>query len=115
MIDLYDTEIMAIGDVLGQLNATTHHPRNLEGFRKEVIERFGLAGFVVTCVVFESNESGVFLPEITVVGRVEKLPEFDHDRQRFEVQTDVAGISTPGAITPNGTIIEPSKSTAFGS
>jgi hypothetical protein len=113
MIDLLDSDILVIEDVLKRLEAGTTKSRDLEGFRKEVIERFGLAGFVVRCDVYESNVPGMYVPEISILDKTADATVFDHDRMTWEVQHDILGIDTPGALTPDGTIITPSKSVAF--
>ena len=113
LVDLLDSDILVIEGVLKRIHADTHHARDMEGFRKEVVERFGIAGFRVRCDVYTSNIPGVFVPEITIEDKTSDATVFDHDRMTWEVQQDILGISTPGAITPNGTIITPSKSTSF--
>lgn len=115
LINLFDTEWDQIAkNVLGPLNAKQSKVVDLEGFRQEIIERFGIAGYVVHVVAKQDlDDPRLFGWEILLVDRVSDPGEFDHDRMRYEVQNDVVGIATPGAIGPNGLVIAPSKSTAF--
>lgn len=111
-IDLYDHEVMQVGEVIAALNAGTHRPRDYGAFEREIIERFQDIELTVQVTWFETNVSGVLIPEITIVGRYKPI-EFDHAQQAHEVQHDILGISEPGVITRDGTIRTPSKSTAF--
>lgn len=114
LINLYDTEWDQIAkNVLVPLNAKQRTRVDLEGFRKEVIERFGIAGYQVTVVAKQDpDDPNLFGWDITLVDRIQ-TGEFDHDRQRYEVQHDVVGLGTPGMIGNNGVIMEPSKTTGY--
>jgi len=52
-------------------------------------------------------------PVITITGRINETSGFDHERMTWEVQRDVLGISEPGAMQPDGSLVSPSQTTAF--
>jgi hypothetical protein len=112
-IDIYDHEALQIGEVMAKINEGLHKPRDLEGFRKEVIERFGLIGFNVTVTCWTTNVDGLYSFDFCFVSRCDPH-NFDHARQSWEVQHDILGIDpTPGAIQPDGSIKSPSQVTGF--
>jgi hypothetical protein len=96
-IDLYDSEIILIEQVLGKINEKQGKTIPLEPFRREIIERFEEIGLVVIVQVYSTMDSGglplddVYAFDIMISDRCERK-HFDMDRQRYEVVNDVAGI-----------------------
>lgn len=111
-IDIHDSEIDPIKDVCDSLEGHIGKFDTPERFREEVINRFHEIGFEVHCVfearIIEGTE--VFMPQITIVDRV---TEFDPDRQVHEVVHDVLGTGESGFITRGGLIKEPPKKVHF--
>lgn len=95
-IDLYEEDILAIQRVITALSQNIGKQRNLEGFRQEVINRFGEIGFEVDVKLYEAQREGegdeFIHPSITITGRIEPEEEFDHARQARQVQTNIRGI-----------------------
>lgn len=99
--DLYDYEVATIGRILKELTSrwsrTTNTKQNLQEFAKAANDMFLRAGFIVNvqwentliAVPDVTSRSG-FKPlpiTIEVLGRVQPLDEFDHERKRREVLT----------------------------
>lgn len=98
-IELYDSDILAIEKVIARLNAEdVGQRRELEDFVQKVKEKFHDIGFLVDVLVWTSNVDGVFVPEITINGRVEDKP-FDYDRQVHEVTNDLLELGEGGVIS----------------
>ena len=92
-IELYEHDILRIEQAIKPLQAKRKKAVNLEGFRKEIIERFVEQGFKVGVKVWETNLPGVYAFDLDIVGRVEEGHEsFDHERQHHEVVNDLLGI-----------------------
>lgn len=100
-IDLYDSEIVQIRQVIADLSQNIGKPRNLEAFRQEAINRFGEIGFHVEVRLYEAEsvETGDHFihPAITIMDRIVREDEFDHARQAREVQTNT--LKVKGAET----------------
>lgn len=122
-IDLYDHERADIERVYKALAQSIGDRRSPASFEQEAIERFGEIGFKVKVLFYEAarpeKPSETFvLPQITIVGRVEKMEEFDHALQQHEVQTDLLGRrggedvrhSKPVAVTPGSSKFKRSTS-----
>lgn len=96
ILDLHDSEIARMGDVIGKLNHLQGKAINLEAFRKSVIERFEDIGFKVVVKVYDTNQDGLFAFDIDIVERLEGT--FDPDRQVHEVTHDYLGLGESGVI-----------------
>lgn len=102
-IDLYDSEIVQIRQVIADLSQNIGKPRNLEAFRQEAINRFGEIGFHVEVRLYEAHDpmrlsKRTFIhPAITIQDRIVHEDEFDHARQSREVQTNT--LKVKGAET----------------
>src|SRR5690606_13887644 len=70
LIDLNDSDIEKIGQVVAVLNARREHYVILEAFRREAIERFEDIGFKVDVKTWETNIEGVVLFEIEIQDRL---------------------------------------------
>lgn len=90
-IELYDSDIAKIGEVIAALNERKQRSVNLDAFRREAIERFQEAGFSVDVKCYDTNVTGVYAFDMDITGRCEPVL-FDHERQRHEVVNDVLGI-----------------------
>lgn len=114
LIDIHDSEIIAAEGVLKKLNESSGKPRQMEPFRREIVERFESIGLKVAVKCWSTNVDGVFAFDIEIIDRCEPLRNgFDHDRQAWEVQTALLGIDTPGSFGVDGRLITPPKSTSF--
>lgn len=99
MIDLYDTEILAMEKVLEALERSSEGAFvDRDAWTREVKERFAEIGLVVDVKWWRTNEAGVLAPDIEIVGRVSKDDEFDHARMAHEVQHDVLDLGEGGII-----------------
>lgn len=107
-IDLYDHDIHAIGLVLARLNQARGSHRDLEGFRREIVDRFADAGLVATVMMYQGQDGGqpYYLPSISIVGRVGTDP-FDHDRQGHEVCANLLDLPGQEATTPPVAVSRP--------
>jgi len=111
VIDIYDSEVATLQEVLATLKGRTGKSHNLDAFDREIVERFGEAGFKVKVNWFDTDQRGVFIPEIEVLDRCDpiKAGEFDHDRLRHEIVNNHLGlpsedagiIKTPESWTPD--------------
>lgn len=112
LIDLYDTDFFKIETVVRKLNDSVGKPRQMEGFRKEIIERFQEQGFVVGVKCWSTQQEGVYAFDVEITDRCEPLRNgFDHERQSWEVQNDVLNFGEAGSFGLDGRLITPSKST----
>ncbi|MGH7869864.1 MAG: hypothetical protein ACREP9_20080 [Candidatus Dormibacteraceae bacterium] len=99
-IDLYDHEVLAITEIVNTLTGRhSKMSRNYRAVEAEIHDRFNDAGFLVYVnwyfwMLDEQTQEGC-LPQVTVIGRIDKKHEFDHDRQVHEVVNNILGI--PGA------------------
>lgn len=127
-IDLHDWEIPRIEEALRILNSFKSGMTFAE-FERAANDEFGERNFKVV-VLWEIGgleaiptemveptlklmlRPGIPTPEISIVGRVKEI-DFDHERQRWDVQRATLGLDEPGAIGRNGVIITPASSTAF--
>ena len=94
-LDLYDSEVQQLLEILGKLQIkygerrATHE--NLNSMAKEAMDLCEKAGFIVTVSVFGDNGQPKLPPEITVHGRVDPaLFSFDPDREQWETKKGVA-------------------------
>lgn len=92
-IDLYDSELLEVRRVVSVLSEAQGTTRDLEGFRREVVDRFAEVGLVVDVRVYEARHENrpdvVHLFKIVLTGRTEPLGEFDHERQAHEVRANL--------------------------
>lgn len=100
LIDLADSEILEVEQVIRQLNAKRKTRMSMEAFRKEAIERFGLAGFGVDVKCWTTNVEGVYLFDIEIQSR--QAPPVDPDQMVHEVTNDLLGLGTKGVISTSG-------------
>lgn len=114
LIDLYDSDFFVIEQIAKKLNESSGKLRQVEGFRKEIIERFEEAGLRVDVKTWSTNLDGAYAFDIEIVDRCERLSHgFDHDRQAWEVQNAILGLDDPGSFNRDGRLITPPKNTSF--
>lgn len=94
-IDLHDSEIAKVGEVMVRLRERAGH-RDLESFRVEIIDRFVQIGLEVDPLVWSTNVAGVYIFEVVIKARLEG--EFDPERQVHEVTNDILGLGEGGVI-----------------
>lgn len=97
-----DSEILEFEKVLGFLKAHEGKSRNLEGFRKEAIERFAEIGWVVEVRCYSTNTESVAF-DIDIVDRCERPRHgTDYERMQWEIRGDILEIEPEkkGVILP---------------
>lgn len=96
-IDLYDHEVLTIQEIADTLRTKVGSHLNLEGFRQEIINRFGEAGLVTDVRVFEdaTGPEPIYSFKIIITDRVEAQGEFDHELQGHEVRANILGKDQP--------------------
>ena len=97
-MDVHDSEINMIHEILNILRRRSASVRNYDDFQREIIERFGQIGFVVDVRWYETDQPGVLMPEINISNRTEKGFHFDRDKQVHEVTNDILGLGEKGTI-----------------
>lgn len=102
--DLLDSERLAIAKVGSEIQQNvSFKSRELSSVQREIRERFEEIGFVVRVdfyeKVYEGHLEGVQYPSITLVRRCEPTKgEFDHDRMRHEVRSNILGKNQQGNV-----------------
>lgn len=107
-VDPYPSEMPAITQAhlkLEKLFANTKMTdATVNQFHQAAVELFGEAGFEIDVAWDEVRQNGVvtglYLPEITISGRVHKETETDHDKLRTEIQAGLAD-GKVGVVDPN--------------
>lgn len=120
LIDLYDSDLLKIESVVNALQRHANRPGDLGNVEDEIIERFGLQGYLVKVQWWQLDEdgplgvAGTMIPSITIEAKVDRQ-EFDHERMQYEVQNDILGIDeNPGAVvSKDGKVKSPAKSTSM--
>lgn len=104
MIDLYDSEILAIEKVLDQLNAEDVGKRKqVDSVDHKIEDMFRRIGLKVSVMWYTAADrrgqevDGVFIPEVTIQDRIDRH-EFDHDRQVHQVTNDLLELGDKGVI-----------------
>lgn len=100
--DIQDSELLDIERVYKALGQKNGQRRELDAFEREIKERFHEIGFAVDVAWFEFaidgvKQEGCFMPEISIVGRVEKT-EFDHDQKVAEVTRNILELPGEGGV-----------------
>jgi len=105
MIDLYDSEILKIEQVIAQLNAEDVGKRkDIDTFDRKVRELFFKIGFVVDVQCWSSRDGrgnpipDTFLFDIVIQRRLDERHEFDHDRLVHEITNDILDLGDKGVI-----------------
>lgn len=98
IVDILDSEVIAIEQVYLILQGRTAVSRRYEAFDREIHQRFNEIGFIVDVKWFETDQRDVQNPEITVIGRIDGPAEFDHDQMRHEIVHDVLDLGVGGVI-----------------
>lgn len=98
-MDVHDSEINMIHEILGVLRRRSASVRNYDDFQREIIDRFERIGFVVDVRWYETDVPGVLMPEINISNRTEKGYVFDRDKQVAEVTGDLLGLGEGGTIS----------------
>lgn len=108
LVNLHDHEILECERVLEAIADKQGKATDLEAFRQEVKGRFEEIGLVVDVKVYESGvQDGAWEFDIEIVGRTERLSHgFDHERQQWEVRSDLLDLGTGGTIKVDGKTLE---------
>lgn len=106
-VELYDSDRLQLKALVGFLNqrnvgksAAVLSPQK---YATELVERFFKVGYHVEVRMYalEDTETGDIVewqPSILIEARVEPEEEFDHDRMRYEVRSDILGQNKQGNI-----------------
>lgn len=106
-IDLYDSEVLTIQQVLRALNEKvgTNPSMLADSWKSEIEERFADAGFKVEVRMFNHSgqdhlpeEERTWFTKIYVRDRVEQIGEFDHDQMGHEVRSNIRGLNPQGDV-----------------
>jgi len=82
--EVHDSDILRMEKVYRWMVDQQGKRRDMENFRKEVIERFHAAGFVVNVLTFDTDQPEVYTFEVEVLRKVQPKA-FDYDQQVHEV------------------------------
>jgi hypothetical protein len=96
-IDLYDSDLIKMEDVVAVLNRKVGTRTSIEAFDKEIKERMAEAGYLVDVKWNEFAKGGKkvedgAMPTIEVIGRVEVEKEFDHDKLAHEIRDNILNL-----------------------
>lgn len=97
-IDIYDSEVIKIEGVLDRVQEQCSGPILVDSVDRMITEEFAKIGFVVDVTWWDTDQPGLFMPEITITGRTEEH-EFDHERMAHEVQSDLLDLGEGGKIS----------------
>lgn len=97
-LDVHDSEVNEIHQVLTILRQRADKAHNYDSFQNEIVDRFHRIGFEVDVRWYETDQPGVLIPEINISGRVDKNFVFDRDRQTAEVTSDVLDLGEGGVL-----------------
>lgn len=95
-VDLMDSEVLKCERVIAKLNEKSQRWVDMEGFRKEIIERFQEIGLGVAVRVYTTNVDGCFAFDVDIDKRLSGA--FDPDQQVHEVTNDLLGLGEGGVI-----------------
>lgn len=100
LIELNDSDILRIERAVVAINAKQRKMVNLEAFRKEIVERFGLEGFKVNVKTYTTSQDGLYAFDIEIAERLEG--RFDPDKMVYEATNDVLDLGEGGVISTKG-------------
>lgn len=90
IIDIYDHEVIAMDrGPVAWMTAQQGKAMPLEEFRRTAEDKFAEVGFVARVKAFETTEPGTYAFDVDIVGRTEKVGDFDYDRQVHEVVNNI--------------------------
>ncbi len=106
-VDLYDSDILKIEQVIKVLNRRVWTRQDHGAFIREAKDRFHAIGLEVDVLMLPMDDQHGWDPKITIMRRVEQRHEFDPEKMAWEVQRDVLGIDEPGTVSmgKNGLIV----------
>lgn len=105
IVNLYDSEFLAAEKLWKFLKGKAEEKRvDRDALHTEIIERFREIGLRVRVSWFQGGVLGedglmhaledVYVPEISIQGRVETKGQFDHDKMAWEVRNNI--LELPG-------------------
>jgi hypothetical protein len=109
MIQLYDSEIIKIEEVLGKITLPHGQRISYEKYTEKIKDLFSRIGLIVSVPWYEAGVEradgtmekldGVLIPEIVVQARTDARQfSFDHEQMAHEVQSDLLGLGTGGKL-----------------
>jgi hypothetical protein len=115
-VEPYPSELPKIKRAFAKLQRRFWHSKfdeaTVDQFHRAALDLFAEAGFTIGIVWDEVHENGKFaglyLPTITIMGRVNKEEETDHDRLQHEITHGLAD-GQPGYVRADGTLHEDPK------
>lgn len=93
LLNILDSEAIEMGKVVAWAQEQRHTRKDLESFRKEVINRFAEVGFLVNVLCYDTTEPEVYAFDFEVYGRCEPKA-FDFDKMVHEVTHNLIGDKT---------------------
>lgn len=107
-VEPYPSELPKIHYAYSQLTRRFANTRmddsSTDLFARAATELFGEAGFTVHVAWDEVRMNGIptgmYMPEVTITGRIHHETETDHDRLKHEIRAGLAD-GKPGVVDPN--------------
>lgn len=120
-VEPYPTEIPKIHHAFSELTRrfanTKFVDSSVDDFRRAAVELFGQAGFEVDVAWDEVRQNGVptgmYMPEVTISGRIKTETETDHDRMQWEITHGLLD-GQAGYVREDGTLREDPKKKQIG-
>lgn len=109
--NLFDSEVIGIERALVEIERFRLRSSFTE-FEEMVIQEMAKVNMRAR-VLWDASDPQHPSPEITIFGRINEPRVFDHERMAWEVQHDILGISEPGAMKPDGSLVSPTQNTSF--
>jgi hypothetical protein len=109
-IELYESDRPRIERVAARLRQHVGARRQKDAFIREVAERFAEEGYLVDIRLTTVDGGGddvVFHPCVTISGRVDIEPGYDHERQGRELRAAELGERGPVGMPGHGGIWTP--------
>lgn len=107
-VEPYPSEFPKVHHAYSQLTRRFANTRmddnSTDLFHRAAVELFGEAGFTVDVawdkVLVGGVPTGMYMPEVTITGRIHRETETDHDRLKYEIRAGMAD-GKAGVVDPN--------------
>lgn len=98
--NLNDADIIKLEAVIKVINERQGKILSLDAFRREILERFHTAGFLVDVKTWTTDQASLYAFDIEIKAKLEG--EFDPDQMVYEATHDVLDIGEKGVIGTKG-------------
>jgi hypothetical protein len=120
-VEPYPTEIPKIHHAFSELTRRFSNKKftdsSVDEFRRAAVELFGQAGFEVDVAWDEVRQNGIatglYMPEVTICGRIRNEIETDHERMQWEITHGLLD-GKAGYVREDGTLREDPKKKQIG-